>query len=131
MNMLCYCNGIIFITKRNRRKASSKKTIVRLGLIQWQMRLYKDLEELMQQAEYFVDAVSGYWSDFALFTEFFNAPLMAGNNHLPESEAIGELSKHTEAIVQKFSELAIIVLLDYFLFYEKIFERPVHPIRCC
>ena len=89
------------------KKAATKKKIVRLGLIQWQMRLYKDLEELMQQAEYFIDAVSGYRSDFALFPEFFNAPLMAENNHLSEPEAIRELAKHTEAIVQKFSEFAI------------------------
>lgn len=89
------------------KKAATKKKIVRLGLIQWQMRLYKDLEELMQQAEYFIDAVSGYHSDFALFPEFFNAPLMAENNHLSESEAIRELAKHTESIVQKFSGFAI------------------------
>ncbi|WP_417881751.1 carbon-nitrogen hydrolase family protein [Xanthomarina gelatinilytica] len=89
------------------KKAATKKKIVRLGLIQWQMRLYKDLEELMQQAEYFIDAVSGYRSDFALFPEFFNAPLMAENNHLSESEAIRELAKHTESIVQKFSGFAI------------------------
>ena len=96
----------IYYQKKN-KKASTKKKIVRLGLIQWQMRLYKDLEELMQQAEYFIDAVSAYRSDFALFPEFFNAPLMADNNHLPESEAIRELAKHTPYIVQKFSELAI------------------------
>lgn len=89
------------------KKAATKKTVVRIGLIQWQMRPYKDVEQLMEQVEYFVDAVSGYRSDFALFPEFFNAPLMAGNNHLPESEAIRELAKHTEAIVQKFSELSI------------------------
>lgn len=93
--------------KKETVKAVIKKKVVRLGLIQWQMRLYKDLEELMQQAEYFVDAVSAYRSDFALFPEFFNAPLMADNNHLPESEAIRELAKYTPIIVQKFSELAI------------------------
>lgn len=86
---------------------ASKKKLVRLGLIQWQMRPYKDLNELLQQAEYFVDAVSGYRSDFALFPEFFNAPLMAENNHLTEPEAIRELAKHTAGVVQKFSELAI------------------------
>lgn len=96
----------IYYEKKS-KKVASKKKVVRLGLIQWQMRLYKDLEELMQQAEYFVDAVSAYRSDFALFPEFFNAPLMADNNHLPESEAIRELAKHTPEIVQKFSELAI------------------------
>jgi predicted amidohydrolase len=61
----------------------------------------------MEQAEYFVDSVSAYRSDFALFPEFFNAPLMADNNHLPESEAIRELAKYTPVIVKKFSELAI------------------------
>ena len=89
------------------KKVSPLKKIVRLGLIQWQMRLYRDIDELMQQAEYFVDAVSGYRSDFALFPEFFNAPLMAENNHLSEPEAIRELASHTEYLVKKFSELAI------------------------
>lgn len=93
--------------ERPNTKAATKKKVVRLGLIQWQMRLYENLQELMQQAEYFVDAVSGYRSDFALFPEFFNAPLMAENNHLSESEAIRELAKHTPEIVQRFSELAI------------------------
>ena len=88
-------------------KAEKTRKAVRLGLIQWQMRLYSNLEELLQQVEYFVDAVSGYRCDFALFPEFFNAPLMAENNHLPESDAIRELAKHTEAIVQRFSDLSI------------------------
>ena len=88
-------------------KASIIKKVVRLGLIQWQMRPYKNLDELLQQVEFFVDAVSGYRSDFALFPEFFNAPLMAENNHLTEPEALRELAKHTEVITQKFSELAI------------------------
>ena len=87
--------------------ASSRKTIVRLGLIQWQMRPYKNLDELMQQAEFFIDAVSGYRCDFALFPEFFNAPLMAGDNHLSEPEAIRNLAKYTKGIVQKFSELSV------------------------
>lgn len=86
---------------------SAIKTVVRLGLIQWQMRPYSNLDDLMQQAEYFVDAVSGYRSDFALFPEFFNAPLMAENNHLSEPQAIRELAKYTEEIVQQFSKLAI------------------------
>ncbi|MBN2236120.1 MAG: GNAT family N-acetyltransferase, partial [Bacteroidales bacterium] len=87
------------------KKAATIKKVVRLGLIQWQMRPYKDLDELLSQVEYFVDAVSGYRSDFALFPEFFNAPLMADNNHLSEPEALRELAKYTDVIVQKFSEL--------------------------
>lgn len=96
----------IYYEKEVHQAATTKK-VVRLGLIQWQMRPYKNLDELLQQAEYFVDAVSGYRSDFALFPEFFNAPLMAENNHLSESEAIRELAKHTAEIVRQFSKLAI------------------------
>jgi predicted amidohydrolase len=89
------------------KKAATKKKVVRIGLIQWQMRPYNKVEELLQQAEYFIDAVSGYRSDFALFPEFFNAPLMAENNHLPEPDAIRELAKYTDQIVKRFSELSI------------------------
>jgi predicted amidohydrolase/GNAT superfamily N-acetyltransferase len=87
--------------------AVSLKRVVRIGLVQWQMRPYADLEGLMKQAEFFVDAVSGYRSDFALFPEFFNAPLMAKDNHKSEAEAIRSLAEHTDAILAKFQELAI------------------------
>ncbi|MFA9388294.1 MAG: GNAT family N-acetyltransferase [Prolixibacteraceae bacterium] len=86
---------------------SSTKPIVRLGLIQWQMRPYKSLEELYDQAEFFVDAVSSYKSDFALFPEFFNAPLMASYNHLSEADAIRKLAEYTIEIRDKFVQLAV------------------------
>ncbi len=93
--------------EKQTNKAAINKTIIRLGLVQWQMRLYKNLDDLMQQAEYFVDAVSGYRSDFALFPEFFNAPLMSEYNHLSEADAIRKLAEFTEVIIQRFSKLAI------------------------
>jgi len=96
----------IYYEKPNKQTIPTKK-LVRLGLIQWQMRPYKDFDELMEQAEYFVDAVASYHSDFALFPEFFNAPLMAENNHISEPQAIRELAKYTDTIVQKFTDLAI------------------------
>ena len=89
------------------RKASIEKSVVRLGLVQWQMRPYKQLEELLEQAEYFVDALAAYRSDFALFPEFFNAPLMAAYNDLAEPVAIRKLAEFTEPIVKKFSEFSI------------------------
>ncbi len=96
----------IYYEKPSKKPAVTKK-VIRIGLVQWQMRSYKNFEELMHQAEFFVDAVSGYRCDFALFPEFFNAPLMADNNHLSEPEAIRELAKYTTDIVARFSELAI------------------------
>ena len=86
---------------------NTEKSVVRLGLIQWQMRSLGNLEALFEQAQFFIDAVSGYGSDFALFPEFFTAPLMADFNHLSEAEAIRELARHTEAVRLKFQEFAI------------------------
>lgn len=83
------------------------KTVIRLGLIQWQMRPFKDINGLFEQMEFFIDAVSGYNSDFALFPELFNAPLMAEFNHLPESVAIRKLADYSEEIKNKFSNLAV------------------------
>ncbi|MEZ4739338.1 MAG: bifunctional GNAT family N-acetyltransferase/carbon-nitrogen hydrolase family protein [Flavobacteriales bacterium] len=71
---------------------------VRLGLIQWQMRSYKDRDELFDQLDYFLEVVSGYNSDFAVLPEFFNAPLMAAYNDRSEAEAIRCLAEHTDAI---------------------------------
>lgn len=93
--------------EKGSKVAQSQKTVVRLGLIQWQMRRYSSLDDLLQQVEFFVDAVSGYRSDFALFPEFFNAPLMAKYNDLSEPQAIRELAQFTEPIVRKLAELAI------------------------
>lgn len=89
------------------KEPRSVKTTVRLGLVQWQMRPYRDVKDLMQQAEYFIDSLSGYRSDFAVFPEFFNAPLMAKYNHLSEPEAIRQLAGYTEEIVQAVSALAV------------------------
>lgn len=89
------------------RKAKTIKKVVRLGLVQWQMRPYKTVEEVLQQAEYFIDALSGYRCDFALFPEFFNAPLMAAYNDLAEPDAIRELAKYTHTIRDKFSKLSV------------------------
>ena len=83
------------------------KTTVRVGLVQWQMRSYNTIDDVFEQVEFFVDAVSDYKSDFILFPEYFNAPMMAKYNHLGESQAIRELAKYTEEIRDRFINLAI------------------------
>lgn len=103
--VLLQWNNIYYTDPKSRSYVS--KSRVRLGLVQWQMRSYNGLDDLFYQAEFFVDATSGYKADFALFPEFFNAPLLKEFNHLPESEAIRLLSSSTEKIRQKFVELAV------------------------
>lgn len=89
------------------RKSFTPSSYVRLGLIQWQMRLYKDIEDLFVQIEYFVDSVSSYKSDFALFPELLNGPLLAQFNHMSEADAMRALAQYTPEIRDKFLHLAI------------------------
>lgn len=86
---------------------NARKSVVRLGLVQWQMRPLANVEALFEQAEFFIDAVSGYGSDFALFPELFVAPLMADFNHLSEADAIREIARYAEPIRKRFQEMAI------------------------
>lgn len=80
---------------------------IRLGLVQWQMRWFSDLDAFYEQVKFFVDAVSGYKSDFIMFPEFFNTPLLQPYNHLPEQEAMKKLADKTEEIVLKLQEYAV------------------------
>jgi predicted amidohydrolase/GNAT superfamily N-acetyltransferase len=82
------------------------KSTVRIGLVQWQMRPY-NLEGFLQQVEYFVDAVSDYESDFIVFPELFNAPLMGEFDNLNPAAAIRGLTKYTDVIYKKCMALAV------------------------
>lgn len=84
-----------------------RKDIIRIGVVQWQMRPYVKMEDLLQQVEYFVDAVSDYESDFILFPELFNAPLMGLYNNLDTRHAILELASFTRPLVEAISKMAL------------------------
>jgi predicted amidohydrolase len=62
---------------------------------------------LCEQIEFFVDSVAGYKSDFILFPELFNAPLMAEFNHQSQAEAMRSLTQYTEVLRDKFSNYAV------------------------
>ncbi len=84
-----------------------RKTVVRVGVVQWQMRKVASVDELMTQVEYFVDAVSDYESDFVLFPEFFNAPLMGLKTFKSSHEAMRYLAEYTETFCKRLSHLAV------------------------
>ena len=83
------------------------KSYVRLGLIQWQMRPYKNMDEMFTQVEFFIDSISAYKSDFALLPELFNGPLLAEFNDMSEAEAMRALAQYTPEFKKRFRELAI------------------------
>ena len=88
--------------------AEAKKTQVRIGVVQWQMRPIDSLAGLLSQAEFFVDALSDYKSDFILFPEFFSAPLMGlGDRDRLPTEAVRDLASFTPGIVEAMSRFAV------------------------
>lgn len=91
------------------KNTKSKKNLerVRIGLIQWKMRLFSSIDDMFEKITYFTDAVSAYKSDFVVFPEFFNAPLMFEFKDLSEGQAMRAVAKYTEEISKRFSELAV------------------------
>lgn len=84
-----------------------RKSSARIGCVQWQMRYFDDVKTLLQQVEYFVDALSDYKCDVALFPEFFNAPLMGLSPSTSSIDAIWHLAEYTDEIKRAMSQLAV------------------------
>ncbi len=92
---------------RKPRELYRKKREVRLGVVQWQMRAAWEIDSIIDQAEYFIDTVSDYQSDFILFPEFFNAPLLVQYNEESQAKAMRRLAEVTEPILSKMREFAV------------------------
>ncbi len=85
----------------------AKKTYVRLGVVQWQMRLFESFDDFLQQVEFFVDTVAGYNSDIILFPELFNAPLISKFDEEQAPEAMRSLSEYTEPLREELVNMAL------------------------
>lgn len=99
--------NIYYEDKEQEQLIGGKKAVVRIGVVQWQMRVANSIEDLLKQVEFFVDAVAGYNADFILFPEFFNVPLMAKYNEISPSDAIRKLADYTERLRNEVAELAV------------------------
>lgn len=97
----------VYYDEESDKLIGNQKSNVRIGIVQWQMRATKNLDDFFQQMEFFVDTVSGYKADCVLFPEFFNAPMMALTNEESPSVAIRSMAAFTEPIKTKMMELAV------------------------
>ncbi len=86
---------------------NTRKSVVRMGAVQWQMRTVKSVDEMLSQIEYFVDAMSDYQTDFVLFPEFFNASLMGLTDQSSQTHAIRFLAGFTEQFAHEISRMAV------------------------
>ena len=84
-----------------------KKSSVRASIVQWQMRSNATFDEWLTQVEYFVDSMADYNSDFILFPEFFNAPLMSLGDQANQYEAIRFLAGFAERTIEAISGFAV------------------------
>ncbi len=84
-----------------------RKSNVRVSAVQWQMRPFAGLDDLLQQIEFFVDTVSGYNVDLLLFPEMFNAPLLAHYDQQNPSLAMRSLAGLTDALRDAVLQMAM------------------------
>ncbi|MCP1367933.1 carbon-nitrogen hydrolase family protein, partial [Halomonas sp. BBD48] len=98
-------NNILF--EPAERILESRRTQVRVGAVQWQMREFASVESVLQQVEYFVDAVSDYQSDFVVLPELFNTPLMGLTDQSDQIQAIRFLASFTEQFKAEISRMAV------------------------
>ncbi|MFP4071526.1 MAG: GNAT family N-acetyltransferase [Desulfovibrionales bacterium] len=98
-------NNIYYQAKT--RLIGGRKTVVRLGTVQWQMRRFASFEDFLQQVEFFVDTVSDYGADMVLFPELFNAPLIAQYEGDSPPEAMRKLAGYTLDLREELMRMAL------------------------
>jgi predicted amidohydrolase/ribosomal protein S18 acetylase RimI-like enzyme len=81
--------------------------IVRLAVVQYQMRTIASFDDFATQCEYFVDVASDSRADFVLFPELFTTQLLSLTPELRPGLAARRLAEFTPQYVEQFSRLAV------------------------
>ncbi len=84
-----------------------RPSVIRVGILQWQMRLTNSFDTWLSEVEYFVDSLADYEADFVLFPEFFNAPLMNMGEQDNQFDAIRFLASFADRTIEAISEFAL------------------------
>lgn len=93
--------------KKKTKLIGRTKSIVRLGVVQWQMRRFNSFDDFLQQVEFFVDTVSDYKADIILFPELLNAPLIHTCEGKNPTDAMRMLASYTDNLRQAMVEMAL------------------------
>ncbi len=101
-------NPYISTEMKSSETTSSQKDVVRVATVQLQMRKVASFQDFMDKIEYFVDSVSAYKSDFAVFPELFTLPLLALEaTRLTPAQSIEKLTEYTPRFIKAMRQLAI------------------------
>lgn len=82
-------------------------SIVRLCVVQYEMRPVKSFDEFEQQCEFFVDVASDYKSDFVVFPELFTTQLLSIVDAKRPGLAARKLADYTPRYLEMFTKMAI------------------------
>ncbi len=103
----CLLEWLNIYFQEKEKLIGGKKTVIRVGAVQWQMRAVSSFDDLRNQVEFFVDTVASYNADFCVFPEFFYAPLLTQFNKMTSSEAVRALADYTEQMRDELGKLAV------------------------
>ncbi len=82
-------------------------SLVRICVVQYQMRTVKEFNEFARQCEFFIDVGSDYRSDFVLFPELFTTQLLTLVDTQRPGLAARKLADFTEPYMELFGRLAV------------------------
>ncbi len=90
-----------------KKRAIRPVQMVRLGVLQYQMRSVAAFEAFEQQCEFFVDTASDYKSDFLVFPELISTQLLSLIDAKRPAEAARKLADYTPRYLELFTDLAV------------------------
>jgi GNAT superfamily N-acetyltransferase len=96
-----------FDYRADRRRRWRAVEIVRVAVVQYQMRAVGSFEEFAQGLGYFVDVAADAQSDFVVFPELITTQLLGQYPGVRPGLAARKLDEHTHAFVEHFRQLAI------------------------
>ena len=92
-------------TKKRRYRHAAD--LIRICVVQYQMRTITSFDQFAQQCEYFIDVASDYKGDFILFPELFTTQLLSCVEATRPGLAARRLSEFTPQYLDLFAELAV------------------------
>ncbi|MCA9026679.1 MAG: GNAT family N-acetyltransferase [Planctomycetaceae bacterium] len=92
------------VKKRRYRHAAD---LIRICVVQYQMRTIGSFDQFAQQCEYFIDVASDYKGDFILFPELFTTQLLSCVEPTRPGLAARQMSEFTPQYLDLFAELAV------------------------
>ena len=98
-------NNIYYESKK--KMIWGRRSNARISVVQWQMRQFESTVDILQQIEFFVDAVAGYKVDLLLFPEMFNAPLLANYDQQNPSLSMRLLAELTDELRDAMLQMAM------------------------